>query len=105
MMKEKIIRHLLLLTVVMFFSSIINATVKLPALFSDHMVLQQKARVPLWGWGSPSEEISIEASWQKDKVQTKVDASGNWKVEVETPQAGGPYKIKINGENSIELND
>jgi sialate O-acetylesterase len=105
MMKEKIIRHLLLLTVVMFFSSIINATVKLPALFSDHMVLQQKTKLLLWGWGSPGEKISIAASWQKNKVHTKVDQSGNWKIELQSPSAGGPYKIKISGENLIELND
>lgn len=89
----------------MFFCNTINATVKLPVLFSDHMVLQQKANVPVWGWGSPGEDISIEASWQKNKVQTKVDASGNWKIKLQTPSAGGPFKIKISGENSIELTD
>jgi len=81
------------------------AVIKLPALFADHMVLQQRSKVPIWGWGSPGEEISIEASWQKNKVQTKIDASGNWKIELETPQAGGPYTIKITGENFIELSD
>jgi sialate O-acetylesterase len=105
MMKKKIIRHLLLLLPVLFFYSTINATVKLPALFADHMVLQQKIKVPVWGWGEPGEEIFIEASWQKNKVHTKVNASGEWKIELQTPQAGGPYKIKITGQNSIEIKD
>jgi sialate O-acetylesterase len=104
-MKGKIIRHLFLVTVSMLSYSRINAIVKLAALFGNHMVLQQKARVPLWGWGSPGEEISIKASWQKNTVYTKVDASGNWKIELQTPSAGGPFKIAIRGENLIELND
>lgn len=82
-----------------------NAAIKLPALFADHMVLQQKAKVPIWGWGSPGETVSVEVSWHKNKVQTKADASGNWEIELQTPKAGGPYTINISGENSIELND
>ncbi len=82
-----------------------NAAIKLPALFADHMVLQQKSKVPIWGWASPGENIFIEVSWQKNKFHTKVDGSGNWKIELETPKAGGPYIININGENSIQLND
>ena len=82
-----------------------NAAIKLPALFADHMVLQQKSKVPIWGWASPGEKIFIEVSWQKNTAHTKADASGNWGIELQTPKAGGPYKIKINGENSIQLND
>jgi sialate O-acetylesterase len=82
-----------------------NAAIKLPSLFGNHMVLQQKSKVPIWGWASPGENISIEVSWQKNKVHTKTDASGHWKIELETPKAGGPYQININGENSIQLND
>jgi sialate O-acetylesterase len=82
-----------------------NAAIKLPALFADHMVLQQKSKVPIWGWASPGENISVEASWQKNKVHTKADASGNWKLELKTPKAGGPYVIYVSGENSIQLHD
>ncbi|GAA4729183.1 hypothetical protein GCM10023229_03000 [Flavisolibacter ginsenosidimutans] len=89
----------------MFFYGASNAAVKLPALFADHMVLQQKTKAPIWGWGSPGEEISVEASWQESKIHTKVAASGDWKIELATPTAGGPYKIKISGENLIELDD
>ena len=30
-----------------------RADVKLPALFGDHMVLQQEATLPVWGWAEP----------------------------------------------------
>ena len=31
--------------------------------FSDHMVLQREAIVPLWGWGDPGKTVTVEASW------------------------------------------
>lgn len=96
---------ILLVCTVLFFCYDGNAAVKLPALFGDHMVLQQKATVPMWGWGSPGEEISIEVSWQKNKIYTRVDQSGNWEIELQTPLAGGPHQIKLKGENFIEIND
>ena len=82
-----------------------TAMVKLPALFSDHMVLQQKTKVQFWGWASAGEKVFIAAAWQQKEIHTKAGGSGKWKIELETPQAGGPYSIKIQGENSIELKD
>src|SRR6185312_906479 len=96
---------ILLCCVNLIFCSSSNAAIKLPAFFSDHMVLQQKSKVPIWGWASPGENISIQVSWQKNKVHTQADASGNWKLELQTPKAGGPYHLNINGENSIQLKD
>lgn len=81
------------------------AAIKLPALFGDHMVLQQKTKVHIWGWASPGEEISLTVPWKTKNIHTKADGLGNWKMIVETPVAGGPYNIKINGENSVELKD
>ena len=46
----KIIRHIFI-AIVMFLASFqINAKIKLPALFSDNMMLQQKSNAPMWGW-------------------------------------------------------
>ncbi len=39
------------------------ANIKLPAIFSDKMVLQQKAKVAVWGWADPGEKITITGSW------------------------------------------
>jgi len=35
----------------------------------------------------------------------KADASGDWKIIMPTPSAGGPYLLKIKGNNVIELKD
>ena len=30
-----------------------QANVRLPGIFGDHMVLQQEATLPVWGWANP----------------------------------------------------
>lgn len=87
------------------FSTSSKALIKLPAIFSDHMVLQQKAKVQVWGWALPGEVISLIAQWQKQEIKTKADQLGNWKLVLQTPVAGGPYNIKIKGKNLIVLKD
>src|ERR1700722_14081385 len=37
----------------------VNAAVKLPSLFGDHMVIQQGVEVPIWGWADPGEEVHV----------------------------------------------
>ncbi len=90
---------------IMFVSANAFSAVKLPTIFSDHMVLQQKTKVQFWGWADPGEIISVTPGWSKQATRVKADASGTWKVRIQTPSAGGPYAIKVNGNNSIELKD
>lgn len=80
-------------------------TVKLPAIFSDHMVMQQKSNVTVWGWAKAGEKISVSGSWSGRNVTTTTGSNGQWKVLLITPVAGGPYTLKVSGENIIELKD
>ena len=81
------------------------ANIKLPAIFSDKMVLQQQAKVAFWGWAEPGEEISIRDSWSSKTTKTVTSKSGYWKTDLQTPKAGGPYTIIVTGRNTIELKD
>lgn len=81
------------------------ANVSLPAIFGDHMVLQQKAEVTIWGWGKPLEEVAVLTSWDQKTVKTVATNQAKWQVKVQTPSAGGPYSITIKGHNTIELKD
>ncbi len=76
------------------------AKVALPSIFGNNMVLQRDSQVLLWGWGSPSEEVTIVSSWDNKTYSVKTDTSANWKIELTTPQAGGPYKLTIKGHDS-----
>ncbi|RUA10524.1 MAG: glycosyl hydrolase family 2, partial [Flavobacteriia bacterium] len=78
--------------------------ITLPALFSDHMVLQQKSKTPLWGWAPPGTSIDLTTTWGEDKTFT-ADKNGNWFVKIPTPKAGGPYVITLRSGNSIRIID
>ena len=72
----------------------VKSPLKLNALFSDHMVLQQSTNVTFWGTCSPNETLSLTGSWG-GKSTMLVDATGDWKLDLETPEAGGPFTVEI----------
>jgi sialate O-acetylesterase len=82
-----------------------NAQIKLPSLFADNMVLQQKSEATIWGWGNPGSEIKVTGSWNKDTVKTKVSNLAVWKIKLKTPGAGGPFTLAIIGNNKVVLNN
>lgn len=79
--------------------------VRLPAVIGDHMVLQQRTEVPIWGWANPGESVQVKASWENATRVTDADGNGHWKLALQTPAAGGPFTIEIIGENRIILTD
>jgi sialate O-acetylesterase len=89
----------------LLFSHELSAQVKLSSLFSDDMILQQQSSVAIWGWSQVGSSVNIEASWDKKKYTATTDAGGKWKVNIQTPKAGGPYELTIKGKNTIVLHD
>ena len=103
MMKKMVIN----LAVIIFFmavsSHVLNAEVKLPAIFSDNMVLQQQVNAAFWGNASPGSTVTVRTSWNKKAYTARADRDGNWKVKVSTPAAGGPYSVTVSQGNTITL--
>ncbi len=93
-MKKSIIA---ILTV--FLSLQINAKIKLPALFTDNMMLQQKSNAPIWGWAEKNANVLIKTSWDAKIYKVKADGSGKWKTELQTSSFGGPYTIEVSEGN------
>lgn len=94
---------------VLVLSSVISpillmAAIRLPAFFSDGMVLQREATVKLWGWTDKSQSVSITTSWDKKKYFAN-SRNGSWVVSISTPKAGGPYTITLNDGVSLTLKD
>ena len=82
-----------------------SGKIMLPAILTDHMVLQQEQTVKIWGWTSKSSEtIRVQPSWNKEIISTKA-IRGYWEVEVRTPSYGGPYTIDIQGHEKITIHD
>lgn len=84
-----------ILFVLLFVTNVIHAEIKLPAIFSDNMILQQQSTVAIWGWAKPSSKVRIQPSWSRTDYTTQTDQSGKWLVKVNTPKFGGPYTITI----------
>ena len=80
------------------------AQIRLPALFGDGMVLQQRSDVSIRGWAAPAEKVFIKGSWS-NTVDSAITTSGaTWTAKIKTPAAGGPYTLTIKGGNEkIEL--
>src|SRR5260221_159680 len=57
----------------------LRADVKLPGLFSDNLVLQQEARVPIWGWADDGEKVAVEFRGQKTSTTAR---NGKWTVRI-----------------------
>ena len=88
-----------------FFVLIISQTafgrVRLPRLISDGMILQRDADVKVWGWADKDEKVTISFNGKTYSDTTGTD--GNWSVILSELKAGGPYKMEINGDNQITL--
>ena len=98
------LKKLLVFLIVLGANLATTAQVKLPALVGDNMVLQQNAKVNLWGWASPNEKINIQLGWQTAPVQITANSDGTWKTTVNTPQGSEKkYNITIEATNKINL--
>lgn len=80
-----------------------TAQVRLPRLVRDSMVLQRDQALPIWGWASPGERVTITHKGKKYTGTT--NASGSWKIILPPMPAGGPYNMIIAGKNTIVLKD
>jgi sialate O-acetylesterase len=73
-------------------------------IFGDHMVLQRNQDIPVWGWSGKASKISVSLNGQK--VSTKSDGRGNWKVAFKPMEAGGPYVMTVTfGKSKITYSD
>ena len=77
---------------------------RLPGLFGDQMILQQKMTNTIWGWASPGEKVTVAASWGTSASAT-ADAEGRWKLLLETPAYGTGHSLTISGKNTIKIKD
>lgn len=77
-----------------------HAAVKLPSIFTDHMVLQRDKAVPVWGKAAPGEEVVVEFAGQKKTA--KADASGKWMVKLDPMPANAEPQVLKAGAVSVQ---
>ncbi|ULQ58302.1 sialate O-acetylesterase [Flavihumibacter rivuli] len=95
--------------IVLFCSLLVTGSawsqLRLPAILSSGMVLQQKDSVTLWGWSGSGEKVYVTTGWDNRKDSTISTNMATWRLKVKTPAAGGPYTITITSRNTIVLED
>jgi sialate O-acetylesterase len=85
--------------------------------FSDGMVLQRQMNDPVWGRALPGEQVTVSmtagsgsfckftpANIQPQTKVTTADGSGNWRVDLDPMDAGGPYVLTVRGTNTLTVN-
>lgn len=80
-----------------------KADIKLPALVGDHMVLQRGKPINIWGKASPNEKIAV--SFANKKYIATTNSKGSWRIKLPSMKAGGPYTMKLQGNNLITVKD
>jgi len=99
------ILYLLFILIGLQINNTVSAKVIMPVLFSDNMVLQQKTQAPVWGICNANRKVKVITSWNNKTYETVSDQSGKWSLKVETPAAGGPFKLTVAAEETLTFNN
>jgi sialate O-acetylesterase len=79
------------------------ATIRLPKIFGDSMVLQRGVAIPVWGWANKNEKIFV--SFNNQHKQGKAGSDGKWKINLDPEKEGGPYILTVKGQNTIAISN
>jgi sialate O-acetylesterase len=80
-----------------------RAEVRLPHVFSSHMVLQREKPLVIWGWANPGETVKVQLG--AESQSTQANDRGEWKVTLPAMNAGGPYTLSVSGSSTVTLED
>jgi sialate O-acetylesterase len=67
------------------------------------MVIQRNASVPIWGWATSSQSLTIKVSWDTTTIRTKADNTTFWKAMLHSPTTAGPHSITIKAGNETMM--
>lgn len=99
-----IFRRSFSLIISLLFSSALHATLTIPTIFQQHMVLQRAIRIPVWGWDTPEKKVTVTLNGKS--AAGIADKDGAWKVLLPKMKAGGPYELNIaDNEQHITIDD
>jgi sialate O-acetylesterase len=82
----------------------VQANVKMPVIFGDHMVLQQDTKLPVWGWADPGESVTVTFANQSGSAVAGSD--GTWRVDLNpVPENSEGEPLTITGNNTVTFHD
>ena len=87
--------------ILLLYSCVTSATVVLPRIFGDNMVLQRNKPINVWGWAKPGENVAV--SFNKQTKYTTAGRNGKWLVTLNAEKAGGPLTLTVKGTNTLYI--
>jgi hypothetical protein len=102
---EEIMKLFRIATAALLFTwcQVCRADPVLPTLFSNHMILQQRADIHVWGKADPAEKIAVTIAGREGLATA--DAAGRWSARLPALPAGGPFILTVQGNKKIVFND
>lgn len=89
--------HMKTLIIPLVFATLANllaAELRLPKVFSDHMVLQRDQSLPVWGWADPGTEVAVH--FKSQRAKTTAGEDGKWMLELKAePAEHQPQVLRI----------
>lgn len=67
------------------FATAAYAELRLPAIFSDHMILQRGAPNPVWGWADAGSRVAVRFAGQSHSTTAAPD--GKWMIRLDSLEA------------------
>lgn len=89
-------RRVVLLSILatLFLAAPVSAQLRLPAIFSDHMVLQRGAPDPVWGWADAGADVTVRFAGQSHSTTAAPD--GKWMIRLDSPEASAePRELSV----------
>lgn len=83
------------------------ADLKLAGVFTDHSVLQREQPLPVWGWATPDDQVTVTFAGQSKSA--KADGGGKWLVQFDPLPASAEGRDLIarsaTGKQQVEASD
>ncbi len=86
---------------ILILTSVAHAEVRLPAIISDNLVLQQGTKVRIWGNATAGERVVV--TFQNKSAETVADAEGRWQVFIGPLNKDGPAELTVKGNNVLTI--
>lgn len=97
-------KHFLTLFSLLLLATGARAELRLPAVFTDHMVLQRDAPLTVWGWADPGRAVRVTVA--EAAADAVADDAGRWTLNLPPMAAGGPHEMTVRaGNESITVQD
>jgi sialate O-acetylesterase len=65
----------------------------LHSLFTDNAVLQRDRAIPVWGWTTPGQIVTVKLD--EKTTSARADNSGRWVAKIGPYPAGGPHTLTV----------